>query len=212
MCSSDLELPTERLKQGCSPAELASRWASVYAPDVLGEVLLAEETLDGVLGVDGTVYPIRGTLDLVTRMDVATVCEFQRTTGVLLEPGVYLHDYKTKGRHLDTTIPELINSRQATMYETLLEQRHPALVSEFRGVLFHLLYRYKDFKETTFRSIFVGRAYSEERRQLASLVRDATVRERELGPDHCTPVRCYDWGRLCPLFDECPRHNLGGGR
>ena len=216
-----LELPQlseERLKSGCSPAQLAQRWASVYAPDIFGEVLLAEQTLDGTLTVVGEDYPIRGTVDLVTRMDVATVCAFQRVTGVLLEPGLYLHDYKTKGQHRDTTVPELINSRQATMYETLLDQ-HSAnydwaadFGTQFRGVLFHLLYRYKDFKDTTFRTIFVGRAYDEERRQLASLVRDASERERALGTGHCTPVRCYDWARLCPLFDECPRHNFGGGR
>lgn len=195
-------------KAGCSEFELCSRYAERFYPEFLGDIILGERTLEGTLNG----LPIRGTIDLVTRMDAATACEFTRRTEVVLEPGIYLHDFKTKTRHGATLVPELIGSNQATMYHTLLSQQRDIDGLEYfdtdvKGTLFHLLYRYKDHKPESFRSILVDRPDDTDHARLAGLIRDAHERVTRYGPGHMTPTRCYEWSRLCPLYGDCERYN-----
>lgn len=196
----------------CSEQELVDRYAEKFDRDALGSVLLTETRLKGAIDVKGRTYPLEGTLDLVTRFDHAQVEAFEDLQEMRLNgPGVYLHDFKTKTKHSSMTVPTLLASDQPTTYCELIRQNHPEWHSELRGVLFHLLYRYIKPSPDQFRTIRVDVPDEQAYTRLKSLIKDGVERLERDGPDHMSPSRCFDWNRLCPVFGECERHNLGAG-
>lgn len=205
-------LSDERPERSCSEAEVMSRYAARFPKGWLGTVLSGETRYRSTVAIGGITHPIAGTIDLVTEMDVAAVCAFTRTVGsdITLEPGIWLHDYKTKKNKSALTVPQLMYGEQAPLYERLFKDTHPEMAERVRGTIFHLLYRYIGDKpgNEQFLSIAVPSGYAGDgMERVVSIIADAAERVARLGMDHVTPTDCYDWMRVCPLFDVCERKN-----
>ena len=203
------ELSMERGERTCSEVTLVERYADRFPSTSLGTTLMGEGRLFGVLTLHGVDYPISGGLDRVTSMGPLDVADFYESRrGVVLEPGIYLHDFKTKKQHSGITVPTLTGGDQATLYVELIRQNHPEWASELRGTLFHILYRYLTDSDKQFQTINVGLPTDEAERRLRGVVEDGAKRLAALGWEHMSPNRCYDFNRTCPQYEAgCPRTN-----
>lgn len=194
-------------KASCSEYELMSRYTARFPPGRFGETLMGERRLRGTITIRGIEYPIAGTLDRVTRLGPQEVVALANEFGLLIEPGIYGHDFKTKKQHTGTTMSELIAANQHTLYLELLKQNLPEAVGELKGFLFHLLYRYVKESPESFRCVKADVPTEFELAQLRTLIREGSERLARLGPNHMSPTRCFDYFRQCPLYNQCSREN-----
>lgn len=192
----------------CSEQFLMENYARRFAPESLGETILSEQRLFGTLRINGITYPIAGTLDRITCLTAEDVILMVEQRGVVLEPGIYIHDFKTARQKGAMTLPRHMEGDQHTLYYELLRQNFPDLATEFKGTLFHLLYRYKKDEDKSFQTVKVEPPTAAARLRLRSLIVDGTTRLASLGPGHMSAGRCFDWNRMCPIMRICERSNL----
>jgi hypothetical protein len=187
--------------RGCSEAELARRYEAKVPSIVFGfEPLLVEQRLQGSLGG----APIAGTLDLVVKLREAEVELVRATWGLTIEPGTYLVDHKTKARRSSEMYATLARSAQFPFYHELWRQNYGEPLS---GSLANMLIRTTAPADDAFALFHLPLPEEDDLKRCLTIVREASSREAALGRLHCTPTRCYDFGRECPELGSCPRHN-----
>lgn len=190
----------------CTEQFLAEHYAVTFTPDSLGETLWAEGRLTGSVTINGRVYSLTGHPDRITRLSEADVAKMETERNIIIEPGIYLHDFKTKKKRSDMAIPQLLASAQPTAYHVLLAQNFPEWATEYKGCLFHILFRYKRAEPKSFQTIFVHPPDEDDIKRLQYIMSSAMSRVETLPAGHMTPTRCFDYNHLCPLFGECARY------
>lgn len=203
------DLSAEPIPRSCSQAALVERYAKRFAPDHFGTPLLIEERLRMPVVGEGWEEPFAGTLDLIARLDAAQVAALEASRGIVLEngPGDYLVDHKTKKQHGMLMAQGFLLSPQFTGYYHTYHHFYPER-PRLKGTLVNIMFRYMNEDDKQFMLLFVPPPEEEATKVWQSLVRDGAERRRTKGDTHCTPTRCFDYNRVCPRFDECPRHNL----
>ena len=197
--------------QGCSLRTLAQRYRNAFPRGAFGALSLVEERLR-VDNFRGWGEPFAGTMDSVGTLDAEAVAWWQEQAiqRLLLQPATYLVDLKTKTRNTDILIPSLMSSGQFTGYHGLWQVYRPGVV--LAGTLVQVAFRYTGDPppgKSHFLTLLVPPPEAPDWEHLRTVVQEGARRYRTLGPQHCSPDRCWEWGRVCPVWEQvgCSRSN-----
>lgn len=207
-----MELPTlsEEIPQGAyvSPAELMRRYSRRFTPSGLGTPLLVETRLTMYVEMPEGMRrePFVGTLDRVARFD-ADECEFlAQERGIMIEPGAWLIDWKTKTKRDRTMISKFLRDPQFTGYTQLWEANGG---EPLKGTICGIIIRYAEDRDDGFVNLIIPPPDEDAILRWKSIIASGAEKLRTLGAEWKDATRCYEWGRECPcLMDGCNQHNF----
>lgn len=193
-----------------SQATLAERYAKRFSAASLGNLLphvAGPETRLSMMVTlpTGQQEPFAGTLDAPVYLTDDHCETLQRERGLTLPgPGPYNIDHKTKTRRSSNLALTYLTDPQFTGYAALWQANggEPLV-----GTLVNILFRYKEDKDEGFVTLLVPPPDEQARLVWLGLIHAGADRVRRLGPGGMDATRCFEWGRACPQFDVCPRHN-----
>jgi hypothetical protein len=221
-------LPTlsEDIPQGgyVSPAEFMRRYSKRFSPDGFGQTLLSEKRLTMTLHDEEcdihrlitkqyqpeepacicAGIPFVGTLDRLCRFDEADCELFFNERGVMLEPGDYLGDHKSKKSRSNVMIPSFMKEPQFTGYHMLAKANG---FGELKGTLVNIMIRYKEDRDDAFVTLLIPPPDEDAIKVWEHIVREGDEKLRRKGRDYCDPTDCFSFSRECGCLSSCERYN-----
>jgi hypothetical protein len=190
-----------------SEVTLAERYARRFSPQGFGSAIAVEQTLFMEVEIAGKLYPFRGTLDAIVDITAEHALLLRVERGIIVDPGRYLVDHKTKKQRSQTIVTQYLSDPQFTGYYRLWEH-HTG--EKLMGTLANILFKYKDDKPEGFMTLIIPPPDDTIDAIWRGIVKDGFERYQQFGPDHMNPIDacCFAYFRKCPCFDDCPRTNL----